>query len=90
MEFVDTPFPERIAFQAKAEPAWQTELTALLSGSQVSQPQYANSNMPTIPTTDSAGLINNAYNQKLQAWQQNNANSQGLLGGLFSLGASFI
>ncbi len=66
------------------------EITALLSGSQVSQPQYANSNMPTIPTTDSAGLINNAYNQKLQAWQQNNANSQGLLGGLFSLGASFI
>ncbi|CAN7597896.1 tail fiber domain-containing protein [Mesorhizobium amorphae] len=65
-------------------------LTALLSGSQVSQPNFVNANMPTIPTTDTAGLINTSYNQKLQAWQQNQANSQNLLGGLFSLGASFI
>jgi hypothetical protein len=62
----------------------------LLSGSQVSQPNYVNPNMPTIPTTDTAGLINQNYNQRLQAWQQNNASTQGLLGGLFSLGASFI
>ncbi len=66
------------------------EITALLSGSQVSQPNYVNAQQPTIPTTDVAGLINTNYNQKLQAWQQNNANSQGMLGGLFSLGASFI
>lgn len=66
------------------------EITALLSGSQVSQPNFVNANMPTIPTTDTAGLINQNYNQRLQAWQQNNAQSQGLLGGLFSLGASFI
>jgi len=32
MTFVDTPFPERIAFQAKAETMWNTTLTALLSG----------------------------------------------------------
>lgn len=32
MEFVDLPFPERIAFNAKAEASWQTTLTTLLSG----------------------------------------------------------
>ena len=32
MVYVDTPFPERIAFQARAEPMWDTTLTALLSG----------------------------------------------------------
>ncbi|MBZ9926778.1 tail fiber domain-containing protein [Mesorhizobium sp. BR1-1-4] len=65
-------------------------LTALLSGSQVSQPNFVNANMPTIPTTDTAGLINTNYNQKLQAWQQDQANSSGVLGGLFGLGANII
>jgi len=32
MEFIDTPFPERLAFQAKAEATWQTTLTTLMSG----------------------------------------------------------
>jgi hypothetical protein len=58
-------------------------LTALLSGSQVSQPNFVNANMPTIPTTDVAGLINTNYNQKLQAWQQNQAQTGQILGGLF-------
>jgi hypothetical protein len=66
------------------------ELSALMSGSQVSQPQPANYNQSGIATTDNAGLINANYQQKLDAWKQNSANSQGLLGGLFSLGASFI
>ena len=46
--------------------------------------------MPTIPTTDNAGLINTNYNQKLQAWQQNQSQKQGLLGGLFGLGSSLL
>ncbi|TRD03798.1 tail fiber domain-containing protein [Mesorhizobium sp. WSM4303] len=66
------------------------ELSALLSGSQVQQPNYINPNTSQVATTDTAGIINNAYQQKLQAWQQKQAQSQGLLGGLFSLGASFI
>lgn len=32
MEFIDTPFPERIAFNAKADTMWSTTLTTLLSG----------------------------------------------------------
>ncbi|RWI30409.1 MAG: hypothetical protein EOQ93_33145, partial [Mesorhizobium sp.] len=55
-------------------------LTALLSGSQVSQPNFVNANMPTIPTTDVAGLINTNYNQKLQNWQQQAQSSSDLFG----------
>lgn len=66
------------------------EITALLGGSQVDQPQFVNANMPTIPTTDNAGLINTNYNQRLQAWQQNQQQKQGLLGGLFGLGSSLL
>lgn len=66
------------------------EITALLSGSQVDQPSFVPTNMPTIPTTDNAGLINTNYNQKLQAWQQNQSQKQGLLGGLFGLGSNLL
>lgn len=66
------------------------EISALLSGSQVSQPNFINPQMPTIPTTDNAGLINQNYQQKLAAWQQSNAMGQSILGGLFGLGAAGI
>lgn len=66
------------------------ELNALLSGSQVSQPQAAGYNQSPIATTDNAGIINANYQQKLDAWKQKSASSSNLLGGLFSLGASFI
>lgn len=66
------------------------EISALLSGSQLQSPQWVNSNMPTIPTVDYAGLVNTNYNQKLGAWQQQNAQTQGLLGGLLGLGGAFL
>lgn len=66
------------------------EITALLSGGQVSQPNFMGANMPTIPTTDVAGLINENYNQKLGAYNQQMAARQGLMGGLFGLGSSMI
>ena len=66
------------------------EITALLSGSQVSQPNFVNANMPTIPTTDVAGLINQNYNQKLGAYQQKMAQQNSILGGLFGLGAGWL
>lgn len=66
------------------------EISALLSGSQVSMPQAAGYNTSTIPTTDVAGLINANYDQKLQQWQQKNAQSQNILGGLFGLGSAII
>jgi hypothetical protein len=66
------------------------EITALLSGSQVSQPNFVNPNMPTIPTTDNAGIINQNYNQQLQNWQASNSMTNSILGGLFGLGSSLI
>ncbi|WP_210328055.1 tail fiber domain-containing protein [Mesorhizobium caraganae] len=66
------------------------EISALMSGSQVQQPNFVNTNMPTIPTTDVAGNINQNYNQRLQAWQQGQAGTNGILGGLFGLGSSLI
>lgn len=61
------------------------EITALLSGSQVSMPQFTGNQQPQIPITDNAGLINTNYNQRLQAWQQNQANLGGLFGGIGSM-----
>ena len=64
------------------------EISALMSGSQVSMPNYGVNQQAQIPTTDNAGLINNAYQQDLAAWQQNNATQGGMLGGLFQLGGT--
>jgi hypothetical protein len=66
------------------------EITALMSGGQVSMPQFGNTNQGSIPTTDNAGLINTNFNQRMNIWQQEQANSQNLLGGLFGLGANLI
>lgn len=66
------------------------EITALLSGGQVSQPNFMGANMPTIPTTDTAGIINQDYQNRLGAYNQQMAARQGLLGGLFGLGAAAI
>lgn len=66
------------------------EIAALMSGSQVSQPNFVNPNMPTIPTTDNAGLINQNYQQKQQNAQQQNAFMQNIMGGLFGLGSAGI
>jgi hypothetical protein len=63
------------------------EISALLSGTQVSNPQAANINQSAIPTTDVAGIISDNYQQKLQRHQ---ANNQNILGGLFGLGSAFL
>lgn len=66
------------------------EITALLSGSQVTQPNVSMSTPQGAATTDVAGLINQNYNQRYNNWQQQAASQQGLMGGLFGLGASAI
>ncbi len=66
------------------------EISALLSGSQVQSPQFVNTNMPTIPTTDTAGIINNNYQQQVAKAQAESAFGQNILGGLFGLGSSMI
>ena len=66
------------------------EISALLSGSQVSNPSVQMMQPQGAATTDVAGLINSNYDQRLSAWQQNQANRNSLLGGLFGLGAKAI
>jgi hypothetical protein len=64
------------------------EITALLSGSQVSQPNYAQTNMPTIPTTDYAGIVNNNFNQQMGIYNSQMQQSNALMGGMFSLASA--
>lgn len=56
-------------------------VSALLSGSQVSQPNYVNTQMPQIPTTDVAGIINSNYQQRMAQYGANQQMIGGLLGG---------
>ena len=64
------------------------QITALLSGSQVSNPNVSMAQPAQAATTDNAGIINNAYGQQMNAWQQNQQSRNGLLGGLFDAGGS--
>lgn len=64
------------------------EITALLSGSQVSQPNYVNAPQQNIATTDYAGLINNNYQQRLAAYNQQMANRGAMMGGMFGIGGA--
>ena len=66
------------------------EISALMSGSQVSMPNFGPTNSYTIPTVDQAGNIH-AQDQQLQQNAMNEYNARsGILGGLFSLGSSFL
>lgn len=75
-------------YQQRNQPI--NEISALLSGAQVTNPNFVNSANSQIATTDVAGLINNNYNQKLAAYQQQQQQAGGILGGLFGLGNSMI
>ncbi len=61
------------------------QISALLGGGQVSQPNFMGANLPTIPTTDTAGIINNNYQQQLAAYQQKQAGIGSLIGGIGGL-----
>ncbi|TPM33736.1 tail fiber domain-containing protein [Mesorhizobium sp. B2-2-2] len=76
------------AYAARQQPL--NEIAGLLSGTQLQQPNFVNTNMPTIPTVDYAGLVNENYNQRLGAYNQQQAATQSLLGGLFGLGSAGI
>lgn len=62
------------------------EISALLSGAQVGSPNFVPTQGVQVPTVDYAGLVNQNYQNQLSTWQQNNANSQNLLGGLLGFG----
>lgn len=64
------------------------EITALLSGSQISQPNYVNTPQSNLATTDYAGLINQNYQQKLSNYNAEMAQRGAMMGGLFGIGGA--
>jgi hypothetical protein len=63
------------------------EIAALLSGGQVQNPNFVNPNTAQLANTDIAGITANYDAQKMAAWQQQNAMTQSLWGGILGLGA---
>jgi hypothetical protein len=61
------------------------EITSLLSGSQVTGPNFVNTPSNQIPTTDVGGLINNRFSQDMSTYQQQSQNYQSLMGGIFGM-----
>ena len=59
------------------------EISALLTGSQVSQPNFVNPNTSTIANTDVAGLINKNFDQQMAVSNQQAATANNIIGGLF-------
>lgn len=62
------------------------QIGALMTGGQVSMPQFmTGANVNAMPTTDNAALINANYQQRMQAWQQKQAALGGRLSGVGGL-----
>lgn len=66
------------------------EISALLSGSQVQQPNFVNSAQASIAPTDVAGITQQGYQNSLIPWQSQNEYNQALMGGLFGLGGAAL
>lgn len=68
------------AYTQRQEPI--NEITALLSGGQVSRPTFGQTSQTNIPTTDIASLINQNFAQNFQNFQQQSNATNQLLGGI--------
>lgn len=66
------------------------EITALLSGSQVSTPQFGIAQSAQMPTTDIAGITQQGYANQMAQYQAKQQQQQAMMGGLFNLGASAL
>lgn len=70
------------------------EISALMSGSQVQQPQFTNTPSYQIPTTDYAGLMQGNYANQMAGYQQQMQSRNAMMGGLFgmagNLGAGYL
>jgi hypothetical protein len=65
-------------------------ITALMSGSQVSQPNFMNVPQTQIPTTDYANIVNQSYQDQLAAYNAQVQAQSASSGGLFGLGGSVL
>lgn len=75
-------------FALRQEPI--NEITALLSGSQVAAPSFQAADVATIPTTDTAGLMTQEYDQQVQKAMADYSASSDMWGGLLGGAASLF
>lgn len=66
------------------------KITALLGAQRGAAPSYGYSQPAQVPTVDVGGLIGNQYGQQMDIYNQQVAQRQNLLGGLFGFGAGLI
>jgi len=66
------------------------EISSLLSGSQINNPNFVNTPNNQIPTTDVAGLINTRFSQDMDIYKQESANYNAQMGGLFGLAGGLL
>lgn len=70
------------------------EISALMSGSQVSQPNFVGTPQASVGAPDYTGLVAQNYQSQLGAWNAQNQQSNAMMGGLFglagTLGSAFI
>lgn len=64
------------------------EISALLSGSQVSQPNYTSTPTTNVAGVDYTGLVNNNFNQQMSLYNNQLQSNNATMGGLFGLGGT--
>lgn len=64
------------------------EISALLSGSQVSLPQFVNTPQTQVAGTDYQGAVYQSYQGQMDAYKQKVASNNAMMGGLFGLAGS--
>lgn len=76
------------AFAVRNQPI--NEITALMSGAQVQNPNFVNSNAAQLANTDVAGITMAAHNADMQNYQARMGAWNNIFGGLAGLGGSLI
>ena len=66
------------------------EITSMLSGSQVANPNFVNTPGSQIATTDFAGITNQNFQNQMGIYNAQNQNYQQLMGGILGLGAGAL
>jgi hypothetical protein len=66
------------------------EISALMSGSQVSQPNFVNAPTTQIPTTDYAGITQQGFQNQMGIYGQQMNNYNSTIGGILGLGAGAL
>lgn len=76
------------AYAARNQPI--NEIAALMSGAQLTQPNFQQTNIGGIPTVDEAGIINDTYKLQLQAAQAEADSFGNIFGGVADVFGSFL